>query len=111
MKRALRPKYYSDLDREKCKLLVSQFLKDIDSSFYRAAKIEPDDSIFVNQAQEELMKSNIKRENVPPKQSSKKKGRKAMSSISLCSSNSSMLSDDFNQDDKIKPAKSDFLEA
>lgn len=68
MKRALRPKYYSDLDREKCKLLVSQFLKDMDSSYYRAAKIEPDDSILVNQAQEELMKmkSNLKKENDQP---------------------------------------------
>ena len=55
VKRALRPKYYEDLDRETCKHLVSQFLKDLESSYYRAAKNEPDDSIFDNQAKEELM--------------------------------------------------------
>lgn len=55
--RALRPKYYQDLDHETCKLLVSQFLKDGDSSFYRTRKNECNDSAIVNQAKDAMMKN------------------------------------------------------
>jgi hypothetical protein len=104
--RALRPRYYHDLDHETCKLLVNQYLKDGDNSFYRTRKNECNDSVIVNQAKDAMMKNGQFVDNSESKVDQLKRNR---SNISVNSALS--LSEEISIDEQVlAKAQSQFFE-